>query len=189
MFSTVPAAQIESRTDESTRSFRGIVNDSKVSKRRAANVISAVAASARKIGVDTGNYTNKNGAGSGEERTHVPLLPCFTHILGPSNSSMFAYFREYALNAFTVLRSHPEYLLQVLKSSLSTIPALAANEYAESTIAAIVEAMMANLMIEMEEDDESARNKFLSHIQIDMAYFSQTATKNSYPAQKRFEEK
>jgi hypothetical protein len=162
----------------------------KNAKKRSTLVSTGIATSARKIGINTGNYINSSASnGSGQPRTHVPLLPCFTRVFGNINSSLFAYFREYALNAFTVLRSHPEFLLQVLKSSLLSIPIFSSSEIAENHIAIICEAMMANLMLEIEIDEEDARNKFSSHLQMDMAFYSQTKGKDSYPAEKRFYDK
>ncbi len=193
VFATMPRQASETKIDR-TMSFRdkNAENmssvDLKQAKKRANQVTAAVATSHKKSGFNTGSHINRSSLGSGAERTHVPLLPCFTRILGPSNGSVFAYFREYALNAFTVLRSHPEFLLQVLKSSLLSLPAFNCSEQSDANISSIVEAMMCNLMLEMEVDEEAARAKFLSHMQIDMTFYSQTKGKNSYPASKRFEE-
>ena len=161
----------------------------KVAKKRATKVTAAVAGSARQQGINTGNYCQNGTNGSGFGRTHVPLLPCFVRPLGPSNGSLFGYFREYCLNAFTVLRSHPEFLMQTLKSALLTVPEFGSSEVRESAIAPVVEALMANLMLEMEVNEEAARDRFISHMQLDMAFYSSTGGSDSYPAAKNFTDK
>eukprot|EP00605_Chrysophyceae_sp_TOSAG23-4_P000889 GSChrysophyteH1.ASY1.ANO1.980.1 assembled CDS len=160
--------------------------DANARTKRANTVRGAIASATRKYGINTGSHINELPGGSGQERTHVPVLPCFTKILGPQNGSVFAYFREYALNAFTVLRSHPEFLLQTLKSSLMTLPDFVNGEDAETHVAVVVEALMANLMLETETDTEAARAKFLTHLKNDMAYYMPTQGDPSYPAPKRF---
>ncbi len=159
----------------------------KLAKNRAKQVLLATGASASQSGISTGSYSQQSY--DKQERTRVPLLPCFLRVLGPIGGSVFSYFKEYALNAFTVLRSHPEFLMQTLKASLLSVPAFGTSEDSETAIAQVVEALMANLMLEMEVDEEAARARFLLHMQFDMQSYSATAGKDSYPASANFTDK
>jgi len=79
--------------------------------------------------------------------------------------------------------------MQTLKSALLIIPEFGSSEGRETAIARVVEAMMANLMLEMEVDEEAARDRFISHMQLDIAFSSGTAGKDAYPAAKNFVDK
>jgi|AntAceMinimDraft_12_1070368.scaffolds.fasta_scaffold87472_2 hypothetical protein len=136
-----------------------------------------------------------DGGQDNHPRVQVPILPCFLKVLGPKpanlttddilestetmteNGSLYSYFLMHALYGFQLLRKHPEYLLQILKSSLLSIPQFSLNHVASQEVC---EQLMMNLMLELSPED--AHRRFLKHLQIDISSFSATRSPSVYPA-------
>ena len=138
-------------------------------------------------------------------KNKVPLLSCFTRVLGPRKGKIFKYFQEHAWEALLVLRRGAGMLLTVLKACLASAPglndAMTDSRHQEQSglrgclhpdiIEMICVKLRVNLYLEddsskWEDEENKAKDDFYRDLQTALGEGSHTYGDSTYPVASRF---